>query len=176
MKSIVDMMIEKDYQNDLLELYEKETGKEPVPPDGGHTPEFENWFVKKCEEAEKAGCKDADSALDFIYPSPEKAFDKEPQRYYILMEEWLYPTESGREYVCDYDNIEDAIRYARKACMAENYNFAHACGCDPSSPDETVNKDGNTIGVIITDKKGLEDWWYAIKIIPVEHGFEDALR
>jgi hypothetical protein len=64
--NIIDKMIEKDYQNDLLEQYERETGKEPVPEDGGHTNDFEIWFTDKCLEAENNGCMDAEAAFDYI--------------------------------------------------------------------------------------------------------------
>ena len=63
---IVDKMIEKDYQNELLDQYQKETGREPVPEDGGHTEDFERWFVERCLEAEENGSTDAESALEYI--------------------------------------------------------------------------------------------------------------
>lgn len=63
---ILGKMIFEDLQNNLLEKYSVETGKEPVPEEGGHTQDFEEWFCKKCELAEKAGCKTAKEALDFI--------------------------------------------------------------------------------------------------------------
>ena len=63
---IIDLMIEKDYQNTLLDQYERETGKEPVPENGGHTDDFERWFVEKCLEAEAGGCTTAEDALEYI--------------------------------------------------------------------------------------------------------------
>ena len=170
MKSIVDMMIEKDCQNELLDQYQTETGKEPVPEEGGHTDDFERWFVERCEEAEKAGCKDAEGALEYIKTKNLKAFDPNLPKYYILVEEWLYPTESGRDFVNDYDTIEEAEEAALDACGCEKYNFSYACKCDPTTPS-LVKENGKTIGAIITDKNGTEDWWYAVKIVEVEHGF-----
>ena len=170
MKSIVDMMIEKDYQNELLDQYQKETGKEPVPEEGGHTDDFERWFVEKCEEAEKAGYKDAEGALEYIKTKNLKAFDPNLPKYYVLVEEWLYPTESGRDFVEDCDTIEEAVEIATEKCVEEVYNFAHNCKCDPTTPS-TVEEGGKAVGVIITDKNGMEDWWYAVKIVEVEHGF-----
>jgi hypothetical protein len=69
--SIVDKMIAKDYQNELLDLYHSETGKEPVPEDGGHTEDFERWFVEKCNKAEENGCTDAESTLAYIKGTKE---------------------------------------------------------------------------------------------------------
>jgi hypothetical protein len=64
--NIVDLMIEKDYQNTLLDQYERETGKEAVPECGGHTDGFETWFVNKCLDAEDNGCTTAEDALEYI--------------------------------------------------------------------------------------------------------------
>jgi hypothetical protein len=64
--AIIDEMIENDYQNELFEKYESETGKEPVPEEGGHTIEFEAWWVGKCGKAAENGCRDGKSALAWI--------------------------------------------------------------------------------------------------------------
>lgn len=90
--------------------------------------------------------------------------------YYICMEEWLYPTESGRDFVEEYDTYEEALAKAKECCDSELYNFASATGCDPTRPEAFINKDGMKQGVCITCKDGLEEWWYAVKIIPVDHG------
>lgn len=105
--SIVDKMIEKDYQNDLLEQYERETGKEPVPEDGGHTDDFERWFVEKCDEAEKNGCKDAKSALDYIKANEVKFFEVD------------FGDDTEAERICikyrgDLLTVEDASRFCKK--------------------------------------------------------------
>lgn len=92
--------------------------------------------------------------------------------YYIVSEEWLYPTESGREIAGDFDTYEEALRQAREMCKDEMFNFADATGCDPSNPEAFISRDGTQQGVMIADSKGLEEWWYAVKIIPVRHGLE----
>ena len=105
--SIVDKMIEKDYQNDLLEQYERETGKEPVPEDGGHTDDFERWFVEKCKDAERGGCKDAESALDYIKANEVKFFEVD------------FGDDTEAERICikyrgDILTVEDASRFCKK--------------------------------------------------------------
>ena len=44
-ESLVDKAIMDNTPNTMLYTYWKETGRDPVPEDGGHTEEFENWFV-----------------------------------------------------------------------------------------------------------------------------------
>lgn len=95
-----------------------------------------------------------------------------PPDYYVAVEEWLYPTESGREIAGDFDTYEEALRRAGRLCKDEMFNFADATGCDPSNPTEFVSPDGTQRGVMIADSKGLEEWWYAVKIVPVRHGLE----
>ena len=97
--------------------------------------------------------------------------EKPRTTYYILVEEWLYPTESGRD-VCDgsYDSYGAALAGAKEFCEDEMYNFAYATKCDPTHPEAFINRDGSKQGVCITCVNGLDEWWYAVKIIPVEHG------
>lgn len=65
-EEMVAKFIERDEQNELFDLYSKETGKEPVPEGGGHTDDFEVWFVKKVYDAVAAGCDTVESAVAFI--------------------------------------------------------------------------------------------------------------
>lgn len=90
--------------------------------------------------------------------------------YYIVSEEWLYPTESGRDLVGDFDTYEDALLAAKQKCEEEVYNFMDATKCDPTRPEAFISPDGSSQGVCITCANGLDDWWYAAKIIPVRHG------
>lgn len=91
-------------------------------------------------------------------------------RYYVCMEEWLYPAESGREYLENYDSYEDALRKAMNRCEGEMANFAFATGCDPTRPRAFISEMGAKQGVCITCENGLDEWWYAVKIITVTHG------
>lgn len=49
--TLVDAGIAVDLPNMLFELYEKVTGKEPVLAEGGHTAEFESWYINMCRVA-----------------------------------------------------------------------------------------------------------------------------
>ena len=42
---LCDAAIFADIPNTVLDVYENETGKEPVPEEGGHTQDFEDWFI-----------------------------------------------------------------------------------------------------------------------------------
>lgn len=108
--------------------------------------------------------------LEKPLPKNKTNYQYQKRMYYILVEEWLYPTESGREVHDDYDSYEAALAKAKEFCEDEMYNFLHATGCDPTHPEAFINRDGSKQGVCITCLNGLDRWWYAVKIIPVEHG------
>ena len=44
-------------------------------------------------------------------------------KYYIVVNEWKYPTETGREIVGDFDTPEDALYACRTAFSNEYSNF-----------------------------------------------------
>ena len=44
-------------------------------------------------------------------------------KYYIVMNEWNYPTESGRKFIGDFDDIQDAEYHAKDECEREYDNF-----------------------------------------------------
>lgn len=64
--SILDEFIARDDPNNLFDVYEEQTGKEPVPEEGGHTEEFTLWFVTKVRKAVKAGCNTVEAVIAFI--------------------------------------------------------------------------------------------------------------
>ena len=43
---LCDAAIFADIPNTVFDVYEAETGKDPVPEEGGHTPEFDEWFIQ----------------------------------------------------------------------------------------------------------------------------------
>lgn len=96
-------------------------------------------------------------------------------RYYIVVEEWNYPTESGRELVGDYDTMAQALNAAKRKCEVEKFCYSEATGCDPLVGEVCVAENGNMRkrGYCITDKKGVEDFWYHAKIIEVFHGIDE---
>jgi hypothetical protein len=91
--------------------------------------------------------------------------------YYVVITEWLYPTESGRDLGGDYDTYDEALNVARQLVEDEcRDNWSEATHTDPSTID--FNSDSN--GYIITDKSGLEDWWFQAKIIKVGYGLQSS--
>ena len=92
--------------------------------------------------------------------------------YFLVVQEWLYPTESGRDVESDtYDTKEEALEVCADLVRTEKSNFSDACKCDPS-PANAVTKDGKTAGFVITDKNGMEDWWFCAKVVEVEYGLD----
>jgi hypothetical protein len=89
-------------------------------------------------------------------------------KYYIVVTEWLYPTESGREVIADFDTRDEALVRCFELCDAELDNYSQACG-DYLAPEQYEDKDGNA-GVVITSKNGLDDWYFKAKIVEVKVG------
>lgn len=83
-------------------------------------------------------------------------------KYYIVVEEWNYPCESGRNIVDDFDTYEDALKKCMDMCENEMDNFCHNIGGDCLNPEELG---GNDKGVILTSKMGLDDYYYACRIV-----------
>lgn len=66
-EDLVFWAIETDYVNTvLLDMYEDETGKDPVPEEGGHTDDFEYWFVSSIETAWKQGVRSAEELKGYF--------------------------------------------------------------------------------------------------------------
>ena len=89
-------------------------------------------------------------------------------KYYIVVTEWQYPTESGREVISDFDTKDEALVRCFELCDDELDNYGLVCG-DYLLPEQYENKDG-TEGVIVTAKNGLDDWYFKAKIIEVKVG------
>ena len=91
-------------------------------------------------------------------------------RYFVVFSEWLYPTESGRDFVGDYDTLEEALAACEESCNEEVENYGRVCG-DPLPPSPySDSPEKPPRGWCITPKNGLEDWWYAAKVMEVEYG------
>ena len=87
--------------------------------------------------------------------------------YYIVMNEWNYPTESGREFVGDFDSSMDAEFAAMSECNREEDNFLEvnngeiyreACGA-------VVDADLNCIGYILCSSQHEEENMFFRSII-----------
>lgn len=92
--------------------------------------------------------------------------------YYAVFLEWLYPTESGRDFLDDFDTEEDALEAAKKACEDELRNYGAACGGDalPPSPYASTAPNASPQGYCLTAKNGIDEWWFAAKVLPVKYG------
>ena len=89
-------------------------------------------------------------------------------KYYIVVAEWLYPTESGRDVITDFDIKDEALVRCFELCEDELDNYGLACG-DYIAPCQYKDDDG-TEGVIVTAKNGLNEWYFKTKIIEVKFG------
>lgn len=68
--------------------------------------------------------------------------------YYILVNEWNYPTESGREIIGDFDDLQDAEYHAKDECEREFDNFQEVCK-DYYRDGSGYFNDGNSTGYIM---------------------------
>ena len=89
-------------------------------------------------------------------------------KYYTVVTEWLYPTESGRDVIAEFDNKDEALVRCFELCDDELDNYGDVCG-DYLWPTQYKDKDGNE-GVIITAKNGLDDWFFSAKIVEANFG------
>lgn len=90
-------------------------------------------------------------------------------KYYILVTEWKYPTETGREIIGDFDSRDEALVRGFELCDDECDNFTQATGCDYLAPEECEGSAGDVGGVIITPKNCLDEWFFVARIIEVEN-------
>ena len=82
--------------------------------------------------------------------------------YYLVVEEWNYPTESGREpSQLTYDGLDEAISACRELAEAERGNFTAVTGLD-CLPPETCDT-----GYILTTRMGLDPFYYLARVVPV---------
>ena len=96
-------------------------------------------------------------------------------QYYIMVEEWRYPTESGSDLIADYsaDELDEALEKAESMVDAELENFRLSC-CGSEWPMRHNNMNGgnpmmcpNEMGCMLTTKDGLDPWYYAVRLIPI---------
>lgn len=87
--------------------------------------------------------------------------------YYLVVSEWLYPTDSGREVESlTFDTQKEALDACKKMCQKELPNYQQVCG-DALPPCHFLDSD-NDEGWCITAKNGLDNWEYSCRVIPVK--------
>lgn len=84
--------------------------------------------------------------------------------YYLILDEWNYPTESGRGVLPEtYDSGEfgDALQKCIAMAEAEKENFEECTGEDALPVVRTPD------GAILTTKSGLDEFYYAVRLIKI---------
>lgn len=92
----------------------------------------------------------------------------EDKKYYLVVTEWLYPTESGHDVEpLTFDTLDEAMQRCRTVCDTELVNYEDVCG-DAMYPgllrDEPIDEPK---GYIIIPKNGLDKWFFAAKVVEV---------
>jgi hypothetical protein len=83
--------------------------------------------------------------------------------YYLVAEEWNYPTESGRDpHPLTYDTLGDALAACRGLAEENAADFAASTGMDCLPPQQCGD------GVIVTTKTGLDPFYYYARAVRVE--------
>ena len=85
-------------------------------------------------------------------------------KYFVVVEEWNYPCESGRNIVDDFDTYDEALAKSMDMCENEMDNFCDNIKGDCLNPEEMS---GDERGVIITSKMGLDKFYYACRIFEI---------
>jgi hypothetical protein len=88
-------------------------------------------------------------------------------RYYVLVEEWLVPSHSGREVLANtYDDLEKARDAAMAHLRLAKQDFENATKLKATNPAEY-----GELMCIMTPGEGQEDEWYdCVKILPISWG------
>ena len=80
-----------------------------------------------------------------------------------MVEEWNYPTESGRDpHPLTYDTPEDALAACRELAEGNVGDLAAGTGMDCLPPQQYGS------GVIVTTKTGLDPFYYYARVVRVE--------
>lgn len=85
-------------------------------------------------------------------------------KYYIVMNEWLYPTESGREYIDDYDTLAIASVMAKFQYEKELPNFLEV-NSEIYTQGECINSKGECEGYLITSSQYEEESMFFRSVI-----------
>lgn len=87
--------------------------------------------------------------------------------YYIVVEEWNYPTESGRNILTDFTDEEGAFDLAKDIAEAETRNFFENTAEDPLPPAQYEPMNGDVGGYLITGKDD-SDMFYCTRVFRVD--------
>ena len=87
--------------------------------------------------------------------------------YFVLVEEWLVPTESGRDVIAlTFDTLDEALDGARDHLERQKRDFESCTGLKCTPPEQYGN-----LMYIMTPAEGQDDEWYdCVKIVPITYG------
>lgn len=89
--------------------------------------------------------------------------------YFVLVEEWLVPTESGREVLPDtYDTLDDAQKAAIEHLENVAKDFSYAINMKMSAP--SIYNPGGLMCMIDPAEGHDEEWYDCVKIVPIPYG------
>ena len=90
-------------------------------------------------------------------------------KYYIVFNEWNYPTESGREYIGDYDTREEAETVVTTQGMDEWDNFLEVNGDIYREASGLYHNDDGIAGYMIhSSQYEEEDMYFRSYIIEID--------
>ena len=107
---------------------------------------------------------------------------KDKIMYYIVMKEWNYPTESGRDFICTCDTLAECEPIVKEEGEKEWNNFldvnddiySEASGfCYTEEKIVTVNPNDNKKADvpeyhINSSRYEEENMWFYVRVIPIE--------
>ena len=95
------------------------------------------------------------------------------ETYYLVINEWLYPTESGRDFVDDYDTHEAAMSRCREECERERANYEEVSNCK-ARLDQCEKANFN--GCLMTTSDKCVEWHFLSRVIAVSAMSTDTIR
>ena len=79
-------------------------------------------------------------------------------KYYIVVNEWKYPTSSGRVILGDYDDAQEAEYHAKEECELEFDTFQEICGdYYRDGSGRLVDAYGNCEGYVLNSSRYEEE-------------------
>ena len=82
--------------------------------------------------------------------------------YFLVVEEWNYPTESGQDPdQVVYYSLDEALDACEVMARAEMHNFSDVTELDCLPPARCDD------GFILTTKMGLDPFYYFVRVVPV---------
>lgn len=94
-------------------------------------------------------------------------------KYYLVVTEWLYPTESGSDIMQSpftYESREEAIEECKRLCEDENDNYKNFA--EPLPVKLIFDRENRPCGACLMAKDDMEEWWFAAKVVEITYGID----